>query len=311
MPASQVSGGCLAGLDVGLIEGIDSQDRSGHRSGHLPSKDLLAQVVAVRHRDPDEGTSTPLQIPDGLLLLPVSGRVQPKVEEQPVLSIDPWRPHRLAFDRNEALPVLSGGLGQQLLQPGPHPRDFRGGDQSELVPACLGQGGQDDAQDHPGIFVRGDLGVAGLNHGAGPMDELGHIQPHQGCRHFAEVRQRRVASPDRRLPEEDGAEALPFGHFLQPGPGVGDGDKPPSGFRLTQDLPDPVEEILFQDIGFQGAAGLAGDDEERSGQVDRGFETVDLAWVGGVQDVKFRVSLLLAEGRGQNFGKEAGTSHSQ
>ena len=40
-PASQVSGGCLAGLDVGLIEGIDSQDRSGHRGGHLPSKDLL------------------------------------------------------------------------------------------------------------------------------------------------------------------------------------------------------------------------------------------------------------------------------
>ena len=37
----------------------------------------------------------------------------------------------------------------------------------------------------------------------------------------------------------------------------------------------------------------------------------DLCGVGGVQDVEFRVSLLPAEGCGQNFRKEAGAPHSQ
>ena len=103
-----------------------------------------------------------------------------------------------------------------------------------------------------------------MNHGAGSKDELGYIQSHQGCRHSAEVRQRRVAAPDGRPSEKDGSEALPFGSFLQPGIGVGDGNKAASGFGFTQDLFNPLEEVLFQKVGFQGGAGLAGNDEEGS-----------------------------------------------
>jgi hypothetical protein len=37
----------LAGLDVGLIEGINADQSAGHRCGHFPAEELLAEVVDV------------------------------------------------------------------------------------------------------------------------------------------------------------------------------------------------------------------------------------------------------------------------
>src|SRR5258708_38350309 len=41
----------LAGLDIGLIEWVDPDDRAGDRGGDLPAEELLAELVTVFERD--------------------------------------------------------------------------------------------------------------------------------------------------------------------------------------------------------------------------------------------------------------------
>ena len=47
----------LAGLDVGLIEGVDADDRAGDRCCDLPAEKFLAEAVGVGDGDADYGLS--------------------------------------------------------------------------------------------------------------------------------------------------------------------------------------------------------------------------------------------------------------
>src|SRR5215467_10152251 len=41
----------FAGLDIGLVEGIDTEDRTGYGSRDLPAEELLAKIVCVGKLD--------------------------------------------------------------------------------------------------------------------------------------------------------------------------------------------------------------------------------------------------------------------
>ena len=58
----------LARLHVRLIERIDADDRAGHRRGHLPAEEFLADVVDVGDRDAHHRMSRALQCVDGGVL---------------------------------------------------------------------------------------------------------------------------------------------------------------------------------------------------------------------------------------------------
>ena len=49
----QLASDNLAGFHVGLVEGIDSQDRAGDRRGNFPAEEFLAQIVSIRQLDFD------------------------------------------------------------------------------------------------------------------------------------------------------------------------------------------------------------------------------------------------------------------
>src|SRR5690349_24601155 len=51
----------LAGFDIGLVEAVDSDYRSGNRGGNLPAEELLADVVLVEHLDAHDGESSLLE----------------------------------------------------------------------------------------------------------------------------------------------------------------------------------------------------------------------------------------------------------
>ena len=57
-----------------------------------------------------------------------------------------------------------------------------------------------------------------------------------------------------------------------------------------------LEEILLVNVRLEGAAGFAGDDEERLGEVDFLFDVLDLRRVGGVKNVQAREAWSLPEG---------------
>ena len=70
-------------------------------------------------------------------------------------------------------------------------------------------------------------------------------------------------------------------------------------------------EVLGEGGGFQGAAGFAGDDEERSVEVQTGFDAADGSGVGGVEDGELGRSLGPGNNGGHDLGREAAAAHAE
>ncbi len=185
-----LAGQHLGRLDVGLVEGIDAQAMAGHRRRHLPQEELLPQVVQVpqaqaHHRMPG--------ILEGLHSLVVGiVAVQPQVDEQPVVAIDIRRAQRLADHGQDALALLAGALGDELLHPITKVAKPRRGDKGHLVPASLGQLTQDRAQ--PGAVVvaihRAVARLTVAGHGQRLLQQRLYVHSHQRRRHQPKVGQR-------------------------------------------------------------------------------------------------------------------------
>jgi hypothetical protein len=106
-------------------------------------------------------------------------------------------------------------------------------------------------------------------------------------------------------------EAELIGASLQRGSRIGYGDEVLTGLVLASQRADAVEEIVQENIGFQRAAGLGGDDEQRLAEVDRLLDRLDLGGVGAVQHVEMRPARLPLEGLAQHLRPQARTAHSQ
>ena len=87
---------------------------------------------------------------------------------------------------------------------------------------------------------------------------------------------------------EDVAEAVVLGDLLHLGAGVGDGDEMAARLLGAHGLLHLIEEVLLEDIGLEGGAGFAGDDDERIGEIDLVAGRPDLLGVGGVDDAEGR-----------------------
>ena len=71
-------------------------------------------------------------------------------------------------------------------------------------------------------------------------------------------------------------KVVAFGHLLHLRSGVGDRDEVAADFIGADRLLRALEEILFEDVGFERAARFAGDDEQRLRNIDLMFEAFDL-----------------------------------
>ena len=72
-----------------------------------------------------------------------------------------------------------------------------------------------------------------------------------------------------------------------------------------------IEKILLVDVGFERAAGFAGDDADGAAEVDVLFEGFDLRGIGGIEHVQFRIASDFAEGQAQDLRTKAGAAHSK
>ena len=98
------------------------------------------------------------------------------------------RTDQLAIHRDEPPALLARGLCQQLLQPGTQVPDARRGDQGHLISPALPEDTQDRPQHRARVLFGRDTGGASVHHLLAPIQEPPHVQPHDGCRHQAEVR---------------------------------------------------------------------------------------------------------------------------
>ena len=123
----------LGGLNIGLVEGVDSKHGPSHRRGHLPAEEFLADILHLRDPDPHHGMAQHCQIIQSLASGLIAFRIQTDGHENTIKAIARRLVQWLAFDRYDALPRLAGRLGDELLNPCAQRRYAGGCDERELV----------------------------------------------------------------------------------------------------------------------------------------------------------------------------------
>ncbi len=163
----------------------------------------------------------------------------------------------------------------------------------------------------PGFCSTGNTGPASFDHFLSAGQESAHVQTHERAGHHAKIRERGITPADAGQAGKNMAEAIGLGDLLHLRAGVGDGDEAAAGFVRADGLLRPFEEILLENIGLERGAGLAGDDEQRLGQVDLVLDRLDLRRIGGIEHMQLRKARDLAEGHCQHVGAQTGAAHAQ
>src|ERR1700743_2141971 len=83
------------------------------------------------------------------------------------------------------------------------------------------------------------------------------------------------------------------------------------GLLGADPLRDALEEVVLHHVWFGGAAGFAGDDEQRIGKIDLSLQGADLRWIRRVEHMQLRKTRLPVEGLRQHFGPEARSAHAE
>ncbi len=193
------------------------------------------------------------------------------------------------------------------------PRSWRPGEATRVsLSIPLGRGEAQDGSEHEArVLLGGHAGGASGEHALGLVEEMLDVEPHDRGGDHAEVRERGVAPADALQAGEDVAEAVGLGLLLQVGAGVGHGHEAAARLVGAERLLHAVEEVGLEDVGLEGRARLAGDDEERLREVDLLLDGLDLRGVGRVEHEELREAGHAAEGLLPDLGAEAGAAHAQ
>src|SRR5207237_320176 len=120
----------------------------------------------------------------------------------------------------------------------------------------------------PGIFFDWNRGRAGFHHLFGAVEELGNVQSHNRARDDAEVRKRRIAAPYAGNAVKDMAELVGCGFGFKLGARIGDSYESATYLLSANCFLDPLEEILLEDVRFQGRTRFTGDDKNSFSQIN-------------------------------------------
>ena len=220
-----------------------------------------AEVVRIVQREGDDRVAGVGKVVEagGAAVIGVAG--EGEFDEHAVVVVDAGVAERLAVDRHDALTFLAGALGDELLDPGADGPEGSGGDEGELVAAFPGKCSKRHADGDGWVGADRGVGGGGLAGGDGAVEERLKIDAGEGGRDEAEKGEGGVAAADVGRVEEDAGVGVVLREGGQAGSGVGDGDEVASG-RVRAGAGVARPEVFGERCGFQGAAGLAGDDED-------------------------------------------------
>src|SRR5450432_1407289 len=109
--AGQFFGFNFAGFDVGLIEGVDADDRACDGGGNFPAEEFLAEVVDIVDGDAYDGMAGGFKSADGGILGFVGGGFEAQIGEDAIVAVGVEFRERFAIDGDDAFADLAGGLG--------------------------------------------------------------------------------------------------------------------------------------------------------------------------------------------------------
>ena len=215
--------GLLGGGHVRLVERVDADGGAGDRGRELPAEELAAQPFAGRDDQVDDrmaGGRQRVELRVGARS-PVARRVMREADEDAIVAVDARRRERLADDGHDAVAVLAGALGDELLDPVAEALERRLDDQGQLVAAAAGQRAERRAQHDAG--VAGVRPSTGRRHPRRLVQQRVEVEAEQGGGRQPDVGQRRVAAADVGRVEEHRPEGVAVRDRLDRGVGVGDG----------------------------------------------------------------------------------------
>ena len=93
--------------------------------------------------------------------------------------------------------------------------------------------------------------------------------------------------------------------------GISNRNEMAAGLIRAHHLLRAVEKILLENVGFERAAGLAGNDKKSPRNIDLAFDRLDLRRIGRVEYVKIRVPGGFAKGHAQHFRAQARSAHAE
>ena len=275
---------------------------SGWSNGLIPMI-RPATAVAYSHSSSwaPSGASTETPKPD-------AGRTSPRTGSGPnvpstssgVLGAKLGESGAVDHDRQDALAVLAGGLGDELLGPVAETGVRR--TRVRRARACRRRRGwrprAAPPRRRPGVVDR--VGLEGGPDGLGLVEQPGDVGAGQPAGHQPEGGERGVAAADGRVGQEHPVAGLAR-RLLQRRAGVGDDDDPLG--RVDAGVGERLLEGALLAVGLDGAAGLAGHHDDGLGEpvLERRAHEVG---VGGVEDDE------LDAGRpADHLGRERGAAH--
>ena len=107
------------------------------------------------------------------------------------------------------------------------------------------------------------------------------------------------------------AKVIRFRDLLHLGTGIGNGNKLTPGLLCAHRLLRALEKILLEDVWFERAPTLTGNDEQRFRDVDLILKRPDLGGIGGVEHVQFGEAGNGAESHPQDFGTKTRSPHAE
>ena len=270
----QLLGFDFAGFDVGLIEGVDADESSRRPRLRFPSGRIPGRGCRCRRRRCARQAARLFRA--RRLWRPAPRRARIPGEGRRRCGRCRKRRARRVSSRSTGmmpLPSLPVDSAISCSSHAPRSRNAGRGDERDFVAAQVGGGAEDDAEHHAGILFHG----SGRRRRPRPSalvrcEKLAGVEAHGRGGNHAEVRERGVAPADGGQSVKDVAEAVALGDQLHLRAGIGDGDEVAARFVAAHRLLHALEEILLVDVGFERAAGFAGNDEERSGEVELLFD---------------------------------------
>src|SRR5579862_973834 len=301
----------FAGFDVGLVESVDPDDGAGYGGGNFPAEKFLAKGVGVGQSDADNGLAGFFEGRDGSILSLVGLAREREVSKDTIVAVKGGLGELFAVHGDNTLADFSRGFGNELLEPGAEIEDAGRSDDGDFVAAVIGGDAENGAKKDAGVFVRCSARAAGFGHFQRALEEFGEVHTHSGSGDHTEIGESRVAAADAGYAGEDFPEMVGFGDLLHFGTGVGDGNEAAANEFFADGLFYACKKVLFEDIGFQRAAGFAGNDTEGFLEVELFLQRFNLNGIGGIQNVQFGEARDFAESHAQNFGAEAGAAHAE
>ena len=173
----------------------------------------------------------------------------PHRNEQPVCPVHVGGSKVLSIDGDDALALLAGRFGDELLDPRAERPDPLVQDERELVPSATSPLAQHRPQPGPRVPLRGGVGPACLGSLGSAVEQSIEVHPDERARDQTEERECRIPSTDVGRVEESGSKAALVSQRLQGSARVGDGHEP----RAIRDL---LPEVCEVGEGLDGRTGL-------------------------------------------------------